>query len=484
MTPITCFANKRVALFGLGGSGIATALALAAGGAHVTGWDDNAPARANAGNAGVDVRDLDKQDWAKFDSFILSPGVPLTHPRPHWTVEKARAAGVEIIGDVELFCRERNAVAKDAPFIAITGTNGKSTTTALIAHILREAGMDVQLGGNIGTPILALAPPSRERVHVIELSSFQIDLAPSINPTVGILLNLTPDHIDRHGTMENYAAVKARMIANADIALVSVDDEHCWRIGQTRERETAGSALKYTVPVSTKRRLPRGVFAHGGEIISTLQDGAGVSLGKLDGIATLRGAHNAQNAAFAAGVVSLWSFPSDVIARGLKTYPGLPHRMEEVGRIGRMLFINDSKATNADAAEKALLSFRDIYWIAGGQMKEGGIAPLMGLMDRVRKVYLIGAASGAFARTLGDRVEFRECGTLDAAVTAAAADAHGSDAAEPVVLLSPACASYDQFANYEVRGNAFRTLAQRLIAATGEPENDPENKLENVGDRP
>lgn len=481
MTPVTCFSGKRVALFGLGGSGIATARALSAGGADVIAWDDNAPARANAGNAGVQVLDLDKQDWSKFDSFVLSPGVPLTHPKPHWTVEKARASQVEVIGDIELFCRERKAIAPDAPFIAITGTNGKSTTTALIAHILREAGMDVQLGGNIGTPILALEPPSRERVHVIEASSFQIDLAPSINPTVGVLINLTPDHIDRHGTMENYAAVKARLIQNADIALVSVDDEYCWRIGQQRERATGASALKYTVPVSTKRRLARGVFAQGHEIISTLQDGAGVKIAALDGVSTLRGAHNAQNAAFAAGAVSLWKFAPEVIAKAVRSYPGLPHRMEEVGRIGRMLFINDSKATNADAAEKALLSFRDIYWIAGGQMKEGGIAPLMGLMDRVRKVYLIGAASASFARTLGDRVEFRECGTLDAAVTAAAADAHGSGASEPVVLLSPACASYDQFANYEARGAAFRTLVQQLMAATGAPEDmlSPSDHMDN-----
>ncbi len=466
MTPVTCFSGKRVALFGLGGSGLATARALVAGGAHVLAWDDSAPARARAGNEGIDVGDLDKQDWSNFESFVLSPGVPLTHPKPHWTVEKAHAAGVEIIGDLELFCRERAAIAPGSPFVAITGTNGKSTTTALTAHLLSEAGIDVQLGGNIGTPILELMPPSHERMHVIEVSSFQIDLAPSLNPTVGALINLSPDHIDRHGTMEKYAAVKARMITASKMALVGVDDRYCWEIGKARENILGEDATRFTCPVSIHRRLRRGVFADGTKIVSTLHDGAGKVIGDTAGIATLRGAHNVQNAAFATGIMHLWRFPLETIVEGLKTFPGLPHRMEEVGRIGHVVFINDSKATNADAAEKALLSFNDIFWIAGGQMKEGGIAPLMPLMDRVRKAYLIGTAADDFARTLGlNNVDFVVCRTLDAALSAAATDAHACNTKQPVVLLSPACASYDQFANYEVRGDAFRSLAASLVAA-------------------
>ena len=467
MIPVTCFSGKKVALFGLGGSGLPTARALIAGGAEVVAWDDSAPARARAGNDGIEVSDLAKLDWTKLDSFVLSPGVPLTHPKPHWTVEKARTAGVEIIGDLELFCRERAVIAPGSPFIAITGTNGKSTVTALTAHILKEAGVDVQLGGNIGTPVLELMPPSPDRMHVIEVSSFQIDLAPSINPAVGVLINLSPDHIDRHGTMENYAAVKARLVTGSDMALIGVDDDYCWNIGKNRDAALGKDAIRFTCPVSIHRRLRRGVFAAGTQIISTLHDGAGKLIGDIGGVATLRGAHNAQNAAFAAGIVHLWRFPLEVIAEALRTYPGLPHRMEEAGRIGHVLFINDSKATNADAAEKALLSFRDIFWIAGGQMKEGGIAPLLPLMDRVRKVYLIGAAAEFFARTLDENVEHVVCGTLDAALSAAAADAHACDAREPVVLLSPACASYDQFANYEVRGDAFRTMVSKLVAATG-----------------
>jgi UDP-N-acetylmuramoylalanine--D-glutamate ligase len=468
MTPVTCFAGKTVALFGLGGSGIATAHALKAGGAQVIVWDDNAPARARAGIDGLNVGDLDKQDWSRMSSLILSPGIPLTHPKPHWTVERARAAGVEVIGDLELFCRERADIAPDAPFIAITGTNGKSTTTALTAHILREAGVDVQLGGNIGTPILALEPPSRERMHVIEVSSFQIDLAPSLNPTVGALINLSPDHLDRHGTMENYAAVKARLIDGSERALVGIDDEYCWRIGRERETRHVSSG-RMTCPVSVTRELPHGVYALGTEIISTLHDQDAVILGDTRGISTLRGAHNVQNAAFAAGIVHMWQFQPDVIARGLRSYPGLPHRMEEVGRLGKVLFINDSKATNADATEKALLSFRDIFWIAGGQMKEGGIRPLMPLMDRVRKAYLIGAAANDFSQTLGKDVPHAICGTLEAALIAAALDAQASVSREPVVLLSPACASYDQFANYEARGDAFRKYVASLTSDEVQP---------------
>ena len=217
MIPVSTFAGRRVALFGLGGSGLATARALIAGGAEVAAWDDGEASRAKAD---VALTDLAEADWSHFDALILAPGVPLTHPKPHWTVERAHAAGVEVIGDIELFARERAARAPDAPLIAITGTNGKSTTTAVIAHILRAAGRDVQLGGNIGVPVLDLEPPAQGRVHVLECSTFQIDLAPSLRSSVGLLINLTPDHLDRHGAMENYAAIKERLVAASDTALV------------------------------------------------------------------------------------------------------------------------------------------------------------------------------------------------------------------------------------------------------------------------
>jgi len=451
MTPITHLRGKKVALFGLGGSGAATARALMAGGAELSCWDDGEAARERAAAAGLTIVDLKTANWSQFAALILAPGVPLTHPAPHWTVVAAKAAGVEVIGDIELFCRERALMARDAPFIAITGTNGKSTTTALIAHILREARRDVQLGGNIGTPILELAPPSSSRVHVIECSSFQIDLAPSLNPSVGVLLNVTPDHLDRHGTMENYAGVKERLVQAADAAVIGIDDDYCRAILSRRKGKVAA--------------ISKAVSTHAHAI--TYVDGRlmrdGVMLADLVTARALRGAHNGQNAAAAFAACEFAGVTGDAIRAGLASFPGLAHRMEEVGRIGSVLFINDSKATNADAAEKALLSFENIYWIIGGKSKEGGIEPLVPLLDKVRKAYLIGAASDDFAHTLHGHVAFERCDTLDVATSRAAEDASKEDG-EAVVLLSPACASYDQFPNFEVRGNHFRSLVAGLVA--------------------
>src|SRR5215210_3166167 len=258
MTPVTSFADKTVALFGLGGSGLATALALRAGGAGVMACDDDPARMATAAQKGIETGDLRTADWSRFAALILSPGVPLTHPEPHWSAQLAKDAGVEVIGDIELFCREREKIAPDAPFVAITGTNGKSTTTALIAHILREAGRDVQMGGNIGTAILSLEPPAEDRVHVVECSSFQIDLAPSLAPTVGVLLNVSPDHLDRHGTMENYAAIKERLVVNAGTAVVGVDDPRSEAIAKRRE-ERSGHLIR----ISTSSRLPNSVYVQG-----------------------------------------------------------------------------------------------------------------------------------------------------------------------------------------------------------------------------
>ncbi|MGO8737569.1 UDP-N-acetylmuramoyl-L-alanine--D-glutamate ligase [Rhodoblastus sp.] len=464
MIPIASFAGRSVALFGLGGSGLSTAKALAAGGAHVRAWDDSPDARENAAAEGVPLGDLREADWTSFAALILAPGAPLTHPEPHWSATLARGANVEVIGDIELFCRERALHAPGAPLIAITGTNGKSTTTALIAHILREAGADVQLGGNIGTPILDLEPPSPERVYVVECSSFQIDLAPSLNPSVGVMLNLTPDHLDRHGTMENYAAIKQRLVEGSDFAVVGRDD--AWSEAIFQYLKGAGHAV---VGISNSRPTAFGtVSLDSGHLrrtfalpmLKTLEE----NLFDLSHAPSLRGAHNAQNAAAAFAACERLGLPHDEIGLRMRSFPGLAHRMEQVGRRDRVLFVNDSKATNADAAEKALLSFDDIFWIAGGKAKAGGIEPLRPLFGKVRKAYLIGEAAGAFAATLEGAVAYEYCGTLDVATAAAARDAQASDAGEPVVLLSPACASYDQFANFEKRGDAFRDYVAGLLA--------------------
>jgi UDP-N-acetylmuramoylalanine--D-glutamate ligase len=456
MTPCTTFKGRRAAVFGLGGSGIATAKALVAGGCDVLCWDDNQASRERAAAAELPVVDLAAADWSDIAALVLSPGVPLTHPKPHWSVERARASGVEVIGDVELFCRERMLAAPNAPFVAVTGTNGKSTTTALIGHIFEKAGFDVQLGGNIGRAVLLLDPPANGRFHVLELSSFQIDLAPSLQPTVAVMLNITPDHLERHGTLEQYAAIKERIVASAETAIVGVDDALSRAMAE--RRLAAGHP---TVQISAATELMAGIFADG-SVITLARTGRELPIADIAGIPSLRGRHNGQNAAAAIAAVSTLGVNAETIRTALPSFPGLPHRMEEVGRRGRVLFINDSKATNADSAEKALSSFSRIYWILGGKPKEGGIVSLAPWFDRIAKAYLIGEASEAFAATLGKAVRHRAMGTLAKALEAAAADAAKDDAAEPVVLLSPACASYDQFKNFEARGDAFRALVRAL----------------------
>jgi UDP-N-acetylmuramoylalanine--D-glutamate ligase len=459
MTPVETLRGQSVALFGLGGSGLSTARALVDGGADVAAWDDNPAARERAEAAGVALVDLAHADWRGFRVFVLAPGVPLTHPKPHWTVNLADKAGVPVIGDIELFVRERGVRAPDAPFVAITGTNGKSTTTALIAHVLREAGRDVAMGGNIGVPVLDLPPPSSSRVHVVECSSYQIDLSPSLAPSVGLLINITPDHLDRHGDLASYAAIKERLVANAEVALVGVDDEPCREI---YARLKARAAAPRVLAVSGMESPHADVWVSEHRVMAK---GEAAPSADLAGARALRGAHNGQNAAFAYAAARALGVERDRIARAFETFPGLAHRMEEVGRLDRVLFINDSKATNADAAEKALMSFHDIHWILGGRPKAGGVEPLRPLFPRVAKAYLIGEASDEFARTLDGAVPFERYGTLSAAIEAAAEDATRSTAREPAVLLSPACASFDQFTNFEARGDAFRAHVAKWLEA-------------------
>ncbi|MCR6735252.1 MAG: UDP-N-acetylmuramoyl-L-alanine--D-glutamate ligase [Afipia sp.] len=458
MTPVTSFAGKTVAVFGLGGSGLASCHALKAGGAEVIASDDTPAKLAEAEKAGFTTADLRSVSWANFAALVLTPGVPLTHPQPHWTVLAAKAAGVEVIGDIELFCRERKRHAPDAPFVAITGTNGKSTTTALVAHLMREAGYDTQMGGNIGTAILSLEPPRMGRVHVIEMSSYQIDLTPSLDPNVGILLNVTEDHIDRHGSIEHYAAVKERLVAGVQrggAAIVGVDDHFCAAIADRVEQ-----AGQNVVRVSVKHPVADGVCLEGDTIVH-VDGGARTRIASIADIGSLRGLHNAQNAACASAAVLALGVGTDVLQKGLRSFPGLAHRMEQIGRNGRVLFINDSKGTNADAAARALSSFRDIFWIAGGKPKSGGIEALREFFPRIRKAYLIGEAAQDFAATLGD-VPHEISKTLEEAVPHAARDAEASGLADPVVLLSPACASFDQFPNFEKRGDRFREIANVL----------------------
>lgn len=460
---VTSFKGRKVALFGLGGSGLATAEALAAGGADVTAWDDNPDSVAKAAARGIGTADLRSVDWNAFAAFVLSPGVPLTHPKPHEIVVHAKSANVPVIGDVELFAREIRPLATQpglAPVIAITGTNGKSTTTALLGHILASAGFDAQVGGNIGKSVLELAPPGLKTIYVLEMSSFQIDLTPGLHPNVALLSNLTPDHIDRHGSMENYAAIKERLLRQVPKdghVIVGVDDMHSAAIF-TALAANGGAAA---TPVSVGKVLGRGVFAVDGALYDA-QGQRSSEVMALDDAPRLPGAHNWQNIALAYAAARIFVKDTRIIISAIASFPGLAHRMEEVGHIGRTRFINDSKATNADATARALACYPDIFWIAGGKAKDGGIASLAGYFSHIRKAYLIGDAADAYARTLDGKVAHVLSGTLDKAVEAAAADAAASGAPSPVVLLSPASASYDQFKDFEQRGDVFRALVAKL----------------------
>ena len=457
MIPITTFAGRKVAVFGLARSGLLSARALKAGGAEVVAFDDNETSVAEAQAEGITTQDLHELDWSTVAALVLAPGVPLTHPTPHWSVELARKAGVEVIGDIELFCRERAKAGLDCPLVAITGTNGKSTTTALTAHLLKSAGRDVQMGGNIGVAVLGLEAFAAGRAYVLEISSYQIDLAPSLHATVGVLLNVSEDHLDRHGNMENYAAIKALLPASVEAggtAVIGVDDRYTRAAADRIER-----AGKSVVRVSVQAPLRDGFYAEGSRIMRAT-GGKTHAAAQLAGIGSLRGQHNAQNAACAIAACVALGLDLPAIQKGLVSFPGLAHRMQQIGRKGRVLFVNDSKATNADSAAKALGSFHDIFWIAGGKPKTGGITSLAEFFPRIRKAYLIGEAAKEFAATLDGKVPNEIDEVLSAAIDAAARDAEASDAKEPVVLLSPACASFDQYPNFEVRGQAFTDIVR------------------------
>ncbi|HKY18996.1 MAG TPA: UDP-N-acetylmuramoyl-L-alanine--D-glutamate ligase [Rhizomicrobium sp.] len=463
MIPSRAFANKTVAIFGLARTGLGAVRALVAGGTRVIAWDDNSTARDLGGQEGAELMPWREWPWEKIAALVLSPGVPLTHPRPHGVVEHANQARVPVIGDVELFAHEIRPQSDSpgrAPVIAITGTNGKSTTTALIGHILSQCGFHAQIGGNIGKSVLELSPPAAKIVYVLEMSSFQIDLAPGLKPDVGVLSNLSPDHIDRHGTMENYAAIKARLMkqtARDGQVLVGVDDGYA--SGIFTQLSAGGGALAH--PVSVGKVLGRGIFVVDGALYDAMGPRA-VKVMEMAAATHLPGAHNWQNAALAYGAVRPFIADTKAIAAAIASFPGLAHRMEDVGHIGKATFINDSKATNADATARALAVYPDIFWIAGGKPKEGGIDSLAAFFPRIRKAYLIGEAAPQFARTLDGKAQYEVSGALDAAVNSAAADAAASNASAPVVLLSPACASYDQFQDFEQRGDAFRTLVAKL----------------------
>ena len=446
-----------VAVMGLGKSGIATARALMASGAEVLAWDDNEDTRARAREAEIPLTDLSSVNWPEIPTLVLSPGIPHLYPEPHPVAAAAREAGVEIVCDVELLGR----AMREARYLGVTGTNGKSTTTAMIGHILQLGGMEVQIGGNLGTPALALDALYQEATYVLELSSYQLERIFSITFDTAVLLNISPDHLERHGGLEGYIAAKRTIFQRQTAprsAIIGVDDPHCRKLHEA----LVAAGDQVIVPISSAGQpVPGGVYVIDGVLYDD-QEGKAIPAMDLKEVATLPGSHNWQNAAAAYAACKAHGLNPAVITACLRSFPGLPHRQEEVAGIGGIRFINDSKATNADAAAKALACYDDIYWILGGRAKEGGLDGLEPFYPKVRHAFLIGEASGDFAAQLEGKVSTHSCGGLDSAVAKAHALAAAERRPAPVVLLSPACASFDQFPNFEARGDAFKAAVQAL----------------------
>lgn len=467
MIPLDDFRGSEIAVFGMGQTGLSAALALKAGGAYPIAGDDTEEGLERARAQGIVTADLLDVDWTRFVALVLSPGIPFTHPEPHPVVDAAQANGVPVISDIELFARAMGPKGqRSARIIGITGTNGKSTTTALIAHILQRAGFDARPCGNIGAPVLAMEPPGSNTVYVIELSSFQLDLTYTLAPDVAVLTNLSPDHLDRHGSMEAYATVKGRIFdgqQDGDMAVIGIDDDYSEALFEVVSQRAEDSHIAM-VPVSVTRRLPVGLFVEDGILFDPENESEPV-IADLRGLTALPGAHNWQNAALAAAAVRRLLPDTDHIQAGLSSFPGIAHRMETVARVDGIRFVNDSKATNGAAAARALACYDSVYWIAGGRAKDGGIEGLDAFFPRVRKAYLIGEAAEDFAETMNGKAPVIVMETLDRAVAAAFTDAarHGEDNA--VVLFSPAAASFDQFSDFEARGDAFRSMVRALETA-------------------
>lgn len=470
MIDVFPFANYLVAVFGLGRSGLSSATALMNSEAEVEAWDDDEDARAKANEVGVPLVDLYQCDWKEHTTLVLSPGIPFHHPEPHKIVKLAEAANVEIIGDIELLARAQ----REAAYIGITGTNGKSTTTALIGHIMQVSGREVEIGGNLGVPALDLDPMSSEGAFVLEMSSYQLELTKSITFDVAVLLNISPDHLDRHGGMDGYVQVKKSIFhrqTKPRTAIIGVDDE----FGRAIFEELTAADEQVVIGISGCERVHGGIYAINGILVDDTE-GHETPVMDLKGNPCLPGMHNWQNAAAAYAAAKSAGVQPHAVMACISSYPGLVHRQEPVAIIDGVGYVNDSKATNAEAARRALACYDAVYWIAGGRPKEGGLQAVDAHLGNVRHAFLIGEASMEFSKFLDGRVPMTISGDLKTAVTEAAKmakkeAANGGPA--PVVLLSPAAASFDQFDDFEARGDVFRDLVEALPGKQLDPFEEP-----------
>lgn len=451
--------GKSLAVFGLGKSGLSTVKALIKSGAHVYAWDENQEAREKAKALGAEVKTLNRTTLKKCAALVLSPGVPLHYPEPHEVVQAARDAGCDITGDIELFY----SAGKERTIMALTGTNGKSTSVTLAQHVLQACKRKSVLGGNIGAPILdAKLPPKKDGAVVLELSSYQLDLCEEFEADIAVLLNITPDHIDRHGSMAGYVAAKERIFRGNSTAIICVDDEYTKSIYQKLSAQEG----RKVIPVSIIEELEQGVFVRDGKLYEVDRSGIAQERFSLNGITHLNGLHNHQNAAAIYAAMRELGLKPDEIFDALKSYPGLTHRQYLARTINGVAYINDSKATNAEAVSKALTGYKNVYWIVGGRAKEGGLEGLGKYIDGVKHAFLIGETMEEFGLWMRQHgIPYENSHTLDIAVEQAhymAQKSRGQPGASGTVMLSPACASFDQFPSFEARGDYFVGLVEAL----------------------
>lgn len=457
MVALNHLKGKKIGVFGLGKAGKATIDALLAGGAEVYAADDKAESLNNLPQ-NVSRAPFAEWQWKDLAMLVLAPGVPLTHPEPHAVVKKAKQENCPIMGDIELLM----TACADARTIGITGTNGKSTTTALIGHILKEAGKITEVGGNLGTACLSLKALTQEGTYVLELSSYQLDLLHHTRFNIACWLNITPDHLDRHGGMEGYVAAKKAIFARqqiGDVAVIGVDDTYSEAVA----RELIADKTRQVIPVSVKGKVQQGVYVEKGQLHDAFSGATEVL--DLTILPRLRGNHNWQNVAIAYAACRATGLPSEMIWKAVRSFEGLPHRMEWVAEKDGVLYINDSKATNADSTEKALAAYDTIYWIVGGKSKAGGITSLAYYFPKVAHAFLVGESENEFAGTLDAAgVNYTRCGKLENAINEASAMAQRDKKPGAVVLLSPAAASFDQWPHFEARGDAFRVQVQQMTS--------------------
>ena len=468
MIDVFAFNGYPVAVLGLGRSGLSAAKALHESGAKVWGWDDNETSRKIAADMDIPLIDLNTCDWSQCPTLVLSPGIPHTFPVPHPIAAAAREAKVEIICDIELLARSQNL----SSYIGITGTNGKSTTTALIGHILLITGKQAEIGGNFGIPAMDLKPLGETDLYVLEMSSYQLERTVSLTYDFAVLLNISADHLERHGGMDGYIKAKKSIFHRQTYprtAVIGVDDPFCEEI--YLDLKVVGDQA--IIPISGSMRVHGGVYVIDGVLIDDME-GQETTVIDLNTILSLPGAHNWQNAAAAYATTKAIGVQPHAIMACLQSYPGLVHRQEAVEIVDGVAFVNDSKATNTNATAKALVCYENIYWIVGGRPKEGGLEGLSDHLSDVRHAFLIGESALEFSAFLDGNISMTMAGDLETAVDKAYQMAKQEGVSKPVVLLSPACASFDQFANFEARGDAFKEMVEALTGIHQDPFEEPD----------